>query len=762
LQPSKINWKSKLFSPGFFLLTALLLVDLSFLIYQSNAKLQKLTAIIIAAYLLFLLLRKYNTLKFIVFGLLAVGFISVNLNNRKDAFSLKEDTVIKVYPDQVKLKDGWMSATGSAGKDKILVSGNVSKDDEKLIEQGRTLFLTNIAGDVTEITPATNYGEFDYRKYYASKNISQKIKLQHYDLITGPNNLIDKLHSFRFNLQSYFKKMPRILAFFSSELLLAENPSTDNQEILNNYRDLGVIHILSISGLHVGIYTLLVSAVCFWLKFTEEETFLCCSFILLIGIFLSNGQAGFIRASLSYILSKLFRFKKWQIVQADVLGLTCLLHLLVDPRLFMGVGAILSYVLVFGLQLTNKLSSFKQSVALNLLLTPLLLFYFFQFNLLTVIFNMLIVPYFDWVVMPVTFINLILFKFMPSGANFLELILKNGEQLIGKLSATKLGLFTFGKISWWQCLLLLFMTAIFLIVVNEKKENKKLKREIAIGTLGIYIVFFCLIHFPIKGQVTFIDVGQGDSILITTPFPRKVYMIDTGGKLNFTGKKMTPQVNKITLPFLKAQGISQIDGLFVSHQDADHVGDLGPLLEQVKVKKLYMAQGLIANPSFQKRIDGKIRHTKLVELLEGMHVKEPKINFSVVYPFKAGEGKNEDSLSLAFELANKRWMFTGDLGQDGEKEIMNKIGIQVDYFKLGHHGSKTSSNPEFLKSLQPKEVFISAGRKNRFGHPHPETLATLKKQQIPWVSTQDCGMISWTYGGFTKPEFKHFLAVDDQ
>ncbi len=214
MQPSKINWKSKLFSPGFFLLTALLLVDLSFLIYQSNAKLQKLTAIIIAAYLLFLLLRKYNTLKFIVFGLLAVGFISVNLNNRKDAFSLKEDTVIKVYPDQVKLKDGWMSATGSAGKDKILVSGNVSKDDEKLIEQGRTLFLTNIAGDVTEITPATNYGEFDYRKYYASKNISQKIKLQHYDLITGPNNLIDKLHSFRFNLQSYFKKMPRILAFF--------------------------------------------------------------------------------------------------------------------------------------------------------------------------------------------------------------------------------------------------------------------------------------------------------------------------------------------------------------------------------------------------------------------------------------------------------------------------------------------------------------------------------------------------------------------
>ncbi len=106
--------------------------------------------------------------------------------------------------------------------------------------------------------------------------------------------------------------------------------------------------------------------------------------------------------------------------------------------------------------------------------------------------------------------------------------------------------------------------------------------------------------------------------MITTPFPRKVYLIDTGGKLNFTGKKQTPQVNRITLPFLKSQGISVIDGIFVSHQDADHVGDLGPLLEQIRVKKLFMAKGLINNPSFQKRINGRVRNTKLVELLAGM------------------------------------------------------------------------------------------------------------------------------------------------
>lgn len=105
-------------------------------------------------------------------------------------------------------------------------------------------------------------------------------------------------------------------------------------------------------------------------------------------------------------------------------------------------------------------------------------------------------------------------------------------------------------------------------------------------------------------------------------------------------------------------------------------------------------------------------------------------------------------------------MFTGDLGQDGEKKIMQRMKLQVDYFKLGHHGSKTSSNPDFLRAIHPKQVFISAGRKNRFGHPHQETLTTLTQQQIPWVSTQDCGMISWYYGGLQSPRFSYFLKRD--
>lgn len=146
----------------------------------------------------------------------------------------------------------------------------------------------------------------------------------------------------------------------------------------------------------------------------------------------------------------------------------------------------------------------------------------------------------------------------------------------------------------------------------------------------------------------------------------------------------------------------------------------------------------------------------LYPLLAGDKVKTKDLNFDVVYPFKPVLGKNEDSLSLTFKLANKRWLFSGDLGREGEKEILNHYNLQVDYFKLGHHGSKTSSDPDFLKQLNPQLVFISSGRNNRFGHPHQETLKTLKDLSIPYLNTQDSGTITWNYSPFNSETITTF------
>ena len=757
LRRLKINSKFDVLEPGLFLVAALLLVDCSFLLYQCTTIIAKVVTVLLAVYLCGLVIVKYHKLVFVLLLLLTSFLLANWFTARPSSLSLTKNSVIKLYPDETKLSEDWLSGQGTLNGKKVLVTAKLSQKQIWQAKQGKTIWLSDLQGEINSIEPATNYGQFDAQKYYATKKIWQKVNLKACRISFKRTGLIDYLHHLRYQLQRYFQRMPQILGFFSSELILGENPNSANQIILNNYRDLGIIHILSISGLHVGIYTIVITAICSFLKMTEKESFVSCLLVLVIGIFLSKGQAGFIRASLTFVLKQIFKFKKIPIAQYDILGLACIIHLLFDPRLMSGVGALLSYVLALGLEMTNKMSSIKQSIALNALLLPLLLFYFFQFNFLTVIFNIFAVPYFNWIVMPLTFLNLFIFAKLPTISGFFEFILETGERMIGQISTTQLGLLSFGKINWWQCGGLLLVTGGIIVCLNDGVLLKKIK---FIGGLGLlYGLLFCTIHFPLTGQVSFIDVGQGDSILITTPFPRKVYLIDVGGKLNFGKRKFTPQVNKITLPLLKALGINQIDGIFVTHQDADHVGDLGPLLSQIKVKKLYMAAGLIKNPSFAKRIAGHLTTDQLVELIAGDQVIEPQISFNVVYPFKPGPGKNEDSLSLTFKLKNKRWLFTGDLGQEGEKEIMANFHLRANYFKLGHHGSKTASNPIFLKQLQPEMVFISAGRNNHFGHPHPETIATLRMQHIPYASTQDCGMITWTYSRFASSKFSSFLPV---
>lgn len=757
----KTNWLYDLTQEGFLLLLALLLTAISFYFYECQAKTQKLIAVLLIIYLFCLLLKKYRQFALIIIASVLFFGLRIYHDQKVQPLILNKQTLVKIFPDQVKIKDNWLYGKGETSSGTILLAGNVSGQEKKLLLSGNTILLGDFEGEAEEILPATNIGEFNYRHYYAGKKIFQRLKFKTCKVRQINHVWPAKLHYYRFALQQLFAHMPRMLGFFSSELILAENPHSEDRQVLDNYRDLGVIHLLSISGLHVGIYTLVITTLCFWLKITDEKSFFLCLLVLLVGIWLSAGQAGFIRASLTYLLGRLLGFKKIPIAGADLLGLTCLLHICFCPRLFMSASAILSYVLVLGLQMTNQMSKFMQSCLLNLLLTPLLLFYFFQFNFLTVLFNLLVVPYFNWLVMPIVFFNLLIYGKSTVLSNNLEMFLTQTEKIIGQIAQTKLGLFTFGQIKWWQCLLLLFLTAFFLLYLNEKKPVLKCRLKLSLLWLIPYFLFFLTIHFPLQGQVTFIDVGQGDSILITTPLRRHVYMIDTGGKLNFSGKKITPQVNRITLPFLKAQGINKIDGLFVSHQDADHVGDIGPLLEQIRIRNLYMADGLLKNKSFQKRIDGKIDHTKLNELLAGSQIKDKGINFQVLYPFKPGPGHNEDSLCLTFCLKNRRWLFTGDLGQEGEKQIAAHYpNIKIDYFKLGHHGSRTASNPDFLRQINPKLVFISAGRNNRFGHPHPETLSTLRKQGIAWASTQDCGMISWYYSNFKAPEFSSFLTKE--
>lgn len=423
---------------GFYFLLALASVSLCG-IFQSQ-KWGKLFALAALFYLLFLLKDKYGGL----FKLALAFLLLLTLVLAKDQVKPGEPAGdIRLYPDQVKITDGWLSGRGQTATQKVQVYGPASREALALLENGQSIDLTEVGGAVSEIEPATNPGQFDYRRYLASQHVYRQVKLAHYQVKLAPASLLTRLHGLRWKIQAYLKRLPRLLAFFASELLLAENPAGDNQANLNTYWDLGVIHILSISGMHVGIYVFALAVFGSYLHMTKEEVFAASCALLTFEVFLSAGQPGFIRATLSYVFSAGLAFKSRRIGRADLLGLTYCCQQLFTPRLLLETGGILTYVLALGLVLTAKLPDCKQAFWLNGLLTPFLLYFFYQVNVCTIFYNILVVPYFNYIVMPMTGLALLA---PPGLAAFFEKILEAAEGMLANVAKTGFGQLIYGQV----------------------------------------------------------------------------------------------------------------------------------------------------------------------------------------------------------------------------------------------------------------------------------------------------------------------------
>ncbi|WP_268913833.1 ComEC/Rec2 family competence protein [Lentilactobacillus sp. SPB1-3] len=260
-----------------------------------------------------------------------------------------------------------------------------------------------------------------------------------------------------------------------------------------------------------------------------------------------------------------------------------------------------------------------------------------------------------------------------------------------------------------------------------------------------------MIHFPVSGEVTMIDVGQGDSFLIRQPFNRHITLIDTGGKIHFNQQSWQRgckkyQADRLGINYLKSIGINKIDEICVSHQDADHCGDLTAYLNQLGVGRVIVPLGMNNNPSFIKRLaEANYPLSRLVAVSDHQD-NEIFDDLHVLHPFVSGNGENHDSMVILGTFGGQRWLFTGDLDQQGELDVIHRYpSLKADILKVGHHGSKTSSNSEFIRSIQPKVALISAGRQNRYHHPNDETMQILKAERVLILNSQNLGMVRYQY-----------------
>lgn len=258
-------------------------------------------------------------------------------------------------------------------------------------------------------------------------------------------------------------------------------------------------------------------------------------------------------------------------------------------------------------------------------------------------------------------------------------------------------------------LLIVFYAFIFIFIYYRSIKFKPLYRFTGVG----FIVFVCLYLAPLyntfSGEVSFINVGQGDACLIRNK--NKCLLIDTGGSIyQDIGKT-------VLIPYLKKKRIYQLDYVITTHDDYDHSGALSTLFSDFKVK----------NYIYQK---------------DAFPSKYIGITFTN-YNFVTSSDTNESSLVIGFNFLNKDFLIMGDAPKSVEYSIMKEnTYIACDVLKIGHHGSSTSTSYQFIDYLKPKEAIVSVG-KNNYGHPEESVLNILERRNIKIRRTDKEGTVSY-------------------
>lgn len=572
----------------------------------------------------------------------------------------------------------------------------------------------------------TNPNLFSYRKYLASKGIFKEIKIERIGERSKATSLLLKMRNSFYNYihKIFDNNLSRRSADFVVSVILGEN-LIENDSI----RDLGLSHILAVSGLHMDMLFFFI--------------------LILFGRFNYRYAYGLgLLLSLIYGYLIGFPFSVIRVIGLNVIGFLAFLYnkpmdkikalliigcgiLLVNPFAGLNAGFILTFAASFAVYLVypkikNHFSksyigeslAFTSSIQLGLF--PFMIYYYGSFNLVSILANFLILPVFS-ISMYIIFIIIFAYPLLGSflkllfiGLNLLIESMLNMTELLNKIKFLTLD---FRK----PHILLAFYGFILIIIMLNLGKNRA-KAHANIILLSIMVMIFSIGKDGGDISYQMIDIGQGDAFLLNDK--GSYYMIDVGGPKY----KTYDSGEKILIPYLKSLGIREIEGIFISHEDKDHMGNLDLVWDNFQVDNIYT----------NKLNENSLRKYKPKILKKGDRIKL-KSGYIRVIDEGYDYDENANSMGLIIDIRGVRIMTLGDLPSEFEKNIKDTAHI----LKLSHHGSKTSTRRDFVEQVNPKVVLISAGRNNVYGHPHKEVLDNVYDRKI--YNSQTDGMVEMRF-----------------
>lgn len=556
---------------------------------------------------------------------------------------------------------------------------------------------------------------FNYRKYLYNQKIFYLFSANSYK-IQDDNNLIDKIKDYLYKRAYNLENGNYLL------VLVLGDKSLISSDIYNNYQTNGTSHLLAISGSHIAV---LLTVFSFLLRrFKETPKLIILSAILLFFAFITNFQAAVMRAIIFFILNSINKIRKLNYSNLQILFITAFILILFNPFIIYDLGFIYSFIICGGIiYYSDKITGnyfvkmFKLSFISFLFSLPISACINYEVNITSILINMIFVPWISVIVFPLSIITFI-FPFL----NFLFSITLTITDFLNNLFV-KFSLFiNIPKTS----IILIIILFVFIILL---KNNKKY-------LLGIIATLFIIKFIPkLDGHyyIYYLDIGQGDSTILVSPYQKEVIMIDTGGRITYETEdwqksNKTYNLSDNTIKFLKNLGISQIDKLILTHGDYDHTGNAKYIVENFKVEKVIFNCG-----EFNELETDLIKVLGEKKIPYYSCIKELNIDNNKLYFLQTKEYDNENDNSnvIYTELSGYNFMFMGDASSTTEKEIIDKYNLpDIDVLKVGHHGSRTSSSIEFINEINPEYSIISVGKNNRYGHPNKEVLDALEESKI--------------------------------